>query len=231
VAAAAFRFAIESNAPELVKAFGDIVNRQVPFAVAVALTRVAQDSRDEILGTLGEKFTLRNKRVRRGIQIQRAEKRDWPDSFALVGSRDEFMVKHETGEDKKAEKGASRVAVPTRAVTLTSSGKVPKRQKPRTIRGKPNHFISDDQTLFIRTKPKATTEGKAVPMFFLREKVEIDPVFGFEEQARTTTRRTYAAHFTRELEAAVKSAQVRAGVDLSGEVGRALWLRARRRIA
>lgn len=71
--------------------------KQVPFATAKALTQTAQEAQGAVKSGLGRKFILKNKWTEKGIQFQRADKKDWPDCFAIIGSRDEYMVKQEEG--------------------------------------------------------------------------------------------------------------------------------------
>lgn len=137
---------ISTNAPELSAAFAKLANDQLPFATAVALTRVAVDARDQERRVLGRTFTLRSrKRVEGGIQINRAEKKDWPRCRAEVGLRDEFMAKHVTGGEKTPKPGGKHVAVPTRIVQRLPSGGVVTRQRPKPVLQRPGGFTADPQ--------------------------------------------------------------------------------------
>jgi hypothetical protein len=71
--------------------------KQIPFAAAKALTVTAQEAQVVVRQGLTGKFILRNKWVNTGIIYQRAEKADWPNTQAIIGSRDEFMIKQEEG--------------------------------------------------------------------------------------------------------------------------------------
>lgn len=135
---------VTSNAPELAKAFAKLAEEQLPFATAVALTRVAQDSRDDARKQLGRTFTLRSRRrVEMGIQINRAEKRDYPNCKAEVGLKDEFMADHVVGRERKPKPGTGHLAIPTRLVERGPAGGVVLRHKPRTIRRTQGGFVTD----------------------------------------------------------------------------------------
>jgi hypothetical protein len=71
--------------------------KQIPFAVAKSLTKTAQEAQIAVRQGLTGKFILRSKWVNTGIIYQRAEKADWPNTQAIIGSRDEFMIKQEEG--------------------------------------------------------------------------------------------------------------------------------------
>lgn len=138
------RFEVDANAQSLAEAFARLAREQLPFATAVALTRVAQEARDRERGALSDTFTLRSRRrVEGGIQINRAEKKDWPRSRAEVGLRDAFMARHVTGGVKTPKPGVSHVAIPTRLVVRGPGGSVVSRLRPRPTRERPGAFVTD----------------------------------------------------------------------------------------
>jgi hypothetical protein len=73
------------------------VDKQIPYATALALTTLAKESVKTIKKQLPNEFILRNRRTLTGIDYQRAEKSDWPKCYALVGSLDKWMVDQEEG--------------------------------------------------------------------------------------------------------------------------------------
>jgi len=74
------------------------LERQVPFATALILTRLAQSGQRELKSQLPAEFTLRTKRVLSGIKIQRATKQKL---LAKVGTVDDYMAQQVTGGPKK----------------------------------------------------------------------------------------------------------------------------------
>jgi hypothetical protein len=137
---------VTSNAPALAAAFQRLAADQLPFATAVALTRVAQDARDKERKQLDATFKVRSRRrIEQGIQVNRAEKRDWPRPRAEVGLRDEFMARHVTGGDKEPKPGTRHVAIPTRFVQRGPRGSVVFRDKPRQIRNRNGGFVTDSR--------------------------------------------------------------------------------------
>lgn len=77
---------------------------QIPFACAKALTKTAQESQRAVKANLSKKFTIRTPWVAKGIQIEPAIKKDWPNQKAVIGSRDAFMALQEEGKDKQPGK-------------------------------------------------------------------------------------------------------------------------------
>lgn len=93
-----------------VKRFDDAIRKQLPFAVARALTMTAAQARDEVRADLSKSFTLRNKFTVGSIRYKRAEKRDWPNSYSVVGSISAYLSQHEEGGTKQS--GAKAGAIP-----------------------------------------------------------------------------------------------------------------------
>lgn len=135
--------AIATNAPDVAAALAKLAREQLPFATAVALTRIAQDARNDVRHQLRRSFTLRSRRVEGGIQINRAEKRDWPHPKAEVGTKDSFMARHVTGGTKKPLAGTKHVAIPTKIVQRGAGGGVMIGHKPRQIRARETGFVTD----------------------------------------------------------------------------------------
>jgi hypothetical protein len=72
---------------------------QIPFAAALALTRTAQDAREEIKRELPSRFTIRTPWVAKGIRYTPATKRSLT---ATVSDIDPFMRIQETGGEKRS---------------------------------------------------------------------------------------------------------------------------------
>lgn len=223
-----FRISVESNAPGLAEAFQMLAERQLPFATAVALTRVAQDAQEGVRRDMPHRFKLRGSRLLKGVQITRAEKRDWPNPKAQVGSRDEFMVTQELGGERRPQKGASFMAIPTRVVTSqrTSTGGVPRRLKPRNVNKA--RKIPGDRIVAPLSKGKSATGKKLdeASFWLLRRRVKIKPRFRLRETVEGSVESTYPKRFEEEFAAAMKSARAKAG-KFTSEQARAFYLQAR----
>lgn len=217
--------AIETSAGDLAGVFGELVRDQLPFAATVALTRLAQEVQAEEKADLPRRLKIHGERVPRGIRVRRAEKRDWPNPKAEVGSLDEFLVLQELGGTKRPTKGASHVAIPARYVAARrkpATGRFPKRLLPREI---PKSRKIEGRE--IRAPVRGGGDQSERIFWFLRRSVQIKPRLRFRETAERTARAGYRVHFERELAAALKSARVRAG-RFSTEAGRKFYLQALR---
>ena len=182
----------------------ELVRKQLPFATAVALTRTAQEARDVARKHMAQRFTLRSTWPARGLQIQRAEKKDWPNVRAIVGHKDELFVLHETGGIKKSRQGR-RIAIPTKAVRRTKTGKISRAQRPARALQRKRVFLAED-TIRQRT----TKKTRRSILYLLRQRVRIRPTFGFRENVERTAGRVYAREFDKALTKAVKTAKERA---------------------
>jgi hypothetical protein len=185
------------------------IEKQVPFATAKALTKLAVLSRDEVRDDLPEHFRIRSGWVARGIQAVPANKRDWPNPFAVVGVRDQFMELQETGGEKRAERstgGPGRVAVPARAVVRTSSGRIPKRLKPRTILDTKYAFKKEDGVdgeILLKAPRLAGQVQPLKLLYFLKPQTHLHARFMFRRTVATTFRSIWAEYFTEALQQAL----------------------------
>lgn len=229
---AGFQIVLDHNAGGVRNALLELRKRQLPFATAVALTRVAQDARDEIRSRMPEHFKIRNKRVLRGVTIERANKKDWPNPAAKVGTVDDFMREQILGGEKKG-KGGHRVSVPTRLMVArrTPSGSLRASDKPRQLRQKKDIAVVEDAIVrrFNAKRVQGTklaNLGETGRLFTLVERAQIPKRWPFEREAVASAQATYPEHFEREFGAAVKSARVREG-KFSTAAGRSFYLKAR----
>ena len=107
--------------------------RQALFAIALALTRTAQDVQKEVRAQLPSKFTLRNGWTARNIRIEPASK----SSLEASISAPDYMRKQETGEREVARK--RYLAAPGPAVG--NSRIAPASMRPRQLLRQPKTFI------------------------------------------------------------------------------------------
>jgi hypothetical protein len=202
-----FEVVVTSNAADVARWVDDVVRKQIPFATAVALTRLAQMSQAKLKSNLPKHFTIRNQRVPQGIRIARAEKRDWPRCVAFVGSVDNFMRNQATGEPKKARDGR-HIAVPSRVAiaSRTASGRIPTPLKPRPLIASGKGFVQDD-TIFRRTgKVRSLLRNLGIARVY--RLVVAQPMkrrWPIQEEVTATVGSRYGAVFAAELDKAVQS--------------------------
>jgi hypothetical protein len=116
---------VTTNAAKIVKRLG-VAKKQVPFVMALALTRVAQASKDTLQQDVVARYVSRRKWVPNSIRVVAAKKGPHPE--ARVGTLYGPMALHVEGGDKEAKDGGL-VAVPLRArrqkKAVTSPSKFP----------------------------------------------------------------------------------------------------------
>lgn len=117
---------IESDIAGLMQDISDVARKQLPFASAVALTQTAKDGQEATRKELKSSLTLRNKWSENGIQINRAEKKAFPATFAEVGieQRRAYLIDHIEGNPTRRPRKGSRHAIP-KAIKRTKTGRIP----------------------------------------------------------------------------------------------------------
>jgi len=175
---------------------------QVPFAVALALTRTAQDAQAEVRRGLRSRFTLRNTFVEKGILFSAAKK----DTLsATVYSRDDFMILQEKG-GVKTPRGSS-LSIPIEAGT--KKGIIRGSDRVRALSSKPGVFrarIGGVDGLWQRlqrlSKAKKAAGHRLKLLYVFKPSVPIRARFGFAD----TVRKIVRERFTRQLGLAVEQA-------------------------
>lgn len=122
---------IDTDFSKTLAGLDNFAYKQVPYASAVALTRLAKMSQTMLRSNLSNHFTLRSKWVEKGIVVQAAQKSDWPHQSAEVGSRDYFMAFHALGGIKKPKSGRN-LALP-QAIRQSKSDIIKKKDRPAAL--------------------------------------------------------------------------------------------------
>jgi hypothetical protein len=207
-AAGGLRIRVTTDLSRFILAMNRTAERQVPFALARALTMTAQDAQADVKAQLPKRFTLRNNWVSSGIRIKPATK-GTPE--AIVGSLEPFMERQELGGTKQA-RAHSRVAVPVN-VKRSKRDRIPKGQRPAALKGQP-------RILSIRGSNIVTTKGGAgilrrvgrdrYPLqilYWLKRGVRVQPRFGFKGTASNTVQRQFGDNFVKALADAMATAR------------------------
>jgi hypothetical protein len=198
------RIRVISDIERLTRMLDEAGKRQVPFAIARALTMTARDAQVAVRGELPKRFTLRNTWVSSGIRIQPAHK---GVPIALVGSLEPFMERQEIGGTKRA-RSHSRVAVPVKA-KRNKRDRIPKGQRPAALKGKP-------RVLSIKGSNVITTKrGQGIlqrvgrdryplqVVYWMKRGVQVKPRFGFKETTATAVQHRFSTNFVAALSEAM----------------------------
>lgn len=197
---------VESNVlrPGGSRIFRALQAQQLPFATAVSFTKTARFVQTAVQRDLYQRMTIRSPRVPKGIRATRAEKRDWPNVHAAVGSLDDFMAQHATGAIKRA-RGASKVLVPTRAIKRTSTGRIRASQRPANLRAQGRTYVDDG---YVTLRPKAKGRQPRLRKLFLQvASARIPKSWPLDRVAAREAGRVYGPIFRRELASAVRTAK------------------------
>jgi hypothetical protein len=121
------------DAGALVAQLGELARTQMPYAHAQALTTLAFDAQRASKLELARAMTLRNPFSAAGLQVVRAEKRDWPHQSAQLGieQRRSYLIDHVLGA--KRQGGRHGRAIPADESLRSPRGKVPKGKRPAVM--------------------------------------------------------------------------------------------------
>jgi hypothetical protein len=122
---------VQTDAYLIASQFGAMAADQIPFASAQALTTLAFDAQRVEKSELARSLTLRNKFSQGGIQVNRAEKNDWPNQSAEVGIEEKrsYLIDHVTGGTRQG--GSHGRAILADESMRNGRGRVPKALRPR----------------------------------------------------------------------------------------------------
>lgn len=100
---------VTANLEPLITKLEMLGSRQLPFSIALTLTRTAQQAQQEIIGELPSRFTIRRDWILKGVLFEKANK---TTLTAMVYDRDEFMLKQEVGGTRVNIEGRPYMAIP-----------------------------------------------------------------------------------------------------------------------
>lgn len=166
--------------------------RQLPFALSLAINRVAVGARDEVREGLGSKFTLRNQWTIRGVQVLAGSKAN-PVAFVRAPG---YMAIQETGGVRP---GAWAVPSPE-----LRGGVIPKGERPK------QQLASGAFELPLRkggTGIFRRDGGRLRLMWWKREGQDYDARFGFAEDVTAYVQQRFPAAFAMAMDSAMGGAK------------------------
>lgn len=202
---------ITANTTELTRWLTSVSAKQIPFAAAKALTETAKEARAAVVSGLDEHFTIRRTWIERGIRIVPANKRDWPNPAAMVGTKDDFMARQEFGGIKTGRSGKS-VADPLGArpekTVVTPPSKWPGGLLKKNAKRK--FFLTTLKTgraAGLQAVVRRDTEDRYPlrVMYLLKPNVKIKPSWGFVRTVFDVTNRVYGPLFLKAFDDAISS--------------------------
>lgn len=151
-----------------------MLDKQVRFALAMALTTTAQDAQTAIRDSLQGTFTIRNRWTepsnKFGVKVKPAKK---DNLIAQVGTDADWLTLHEEGGIKTPQ--GHFIAIPTKNVRRSKKQIVQKGQRPRALMGKRDFLITTKAgrvVLFQRTGRGKASKIKAMYVMVPRSSIK-----------------------------------------------------------
>ncbi len=188
------RITVHDDVDRFARHMDDAARRQLPFALARALTWTAKDAQGVVQEELPKRYILRNNWVKNGIRITPAAKES---PMAMVGSLEPFMKRQEEGGTKKA-RDHSRVAVPVDA-RRNKRGMIPRGQRPAALKGKPKTFMITTASGSGILRRVGKKRYPLQLLYWLKRGVQVKPSFGFRTTTSTTVQDRFGPNFVASL--------------------------------
>lgn len=198
-------------------------SRDIPFAVAKALTRTAQDAQSEVRRSVQRDFTLRNNWTQQNIKITPAQKLSYPitaEVYTDTGNNQggaDYLEAQEDGGEKVPHQGHTYIAVPTTYLrAITGAGVIPAPLRPRELlaeftgthvgrRSKADvrtpkalQFVGFKQyirgKLFIMGR-RPTDAKEAIPLYLLTPEASIRPILNMENTVGRIAEDRFETHW------------------------------------
>ena len=181
-----------------------LARRQLPYATANAINSTCFDIRDNtVKRTYPKAFKVRNKNfARASFRVGKASKyRLEGRVYDRLGR--EWLERQARGGTKRPT--GSNLAIPTRNIKRTASGRIGKAKRPRNLR---NAFVAD-----LKGKGKAVYQrygrkGKNIRLAYVLEpRAKVSKRFDFYEDAKRVVDKRFASHFSRAFAHAVRTSK------------------------
>lgn len=188
------------------RAFTDaLVAREIPFAIAVALTRTARDARQRLVAELPQHFQIRTPYTEKRLRFKAATKRDL---VAEVGHFADYMRLQAEGGRKLPRKRA--VGVPTAKLRQQSpSGTTTRNLWPSRLTRQGAFTLptrSGAMALYRRLQ-----DGSLERLYVLAQAVDVQARWPFEETVEDVVRERWPINFNEAMRHGVSRARRRAG--------------------
>lgn len=182
-----------------------LVSREIPFAVAVALTRTARDARQTLAAELPDHFQIRTPFTVKRLRFKQATKRSWS---AEVGHLSEYMALQAEGGRKAPRKRL--VGVPTAALRRQSPSGVTSRNlwPSRLLRQGAVTLPTRGGSLAIYRR---LGDGSLERLYVLARSVEVPARWPFYETVQRVARERWPINFNEAMRSGIARARRRAG--------------------
>ncbi len=182
-----------------------LVSREIPFAVAVALTRTARDARQTLAAELPDHFQIRTPYTEKRLRFKMATKRDWS---AEVGHLSDYMALQAEGGRKAPRKRA--IGIPTKRLRLRSPDGATRRSLWPSKLVKEGAFTlptrSGSLALYRRRR-----DGSLERLYVLARSVDVPARWPFYETVQRVARERWPTNFNEAMRSGIARARRRSG--------------------
>lgn len=198
---------VRSNISAVSKAIDAFGKRQIPFATSQALNDTAFAVRKEIVErTYPDSFTVRNSRFASAMfRVGKASKRNLVATVSDVLGRD-YMVNQAKGGIKRPR--GRNIAIPSREIKRTGTGKVPKAKQPRNLLNGKGYrtTLRSGQPVIAEKTGKGSAKRQRI-LYLLEPTARIPKRFPFYERGRKVAKDTFPRAFDRRFAQARRTAR------------------------
>jgi hypothetical protein len=198
---------VSSNISAITKAVDAFGKNQIPFATSQALNDAAFAVRKEIVEkTYPASFTVRNRRFPSAMfRVGKASKRNLVATVSDVLGRDYMAMQAEGGT--KLPRG-NNIAIPSRQLKRTGTGKVPMAKQPRNVLGGKGYRtkLRSGQPVIAENVGRGAAKRQRV-LYLLEPSARIPKRFPFYERGRKVAQSSFARAFDKRFAQARRTAR------------------------
>jgi hypothetical protein len=182
-----------------------IIERQIPFATALALTRTAKEVQREEIEHIRKAFTVRGSWLREGgrfgVRITPATK---DNLVAVVESRAPWLEAHEEGTVRTPE--GTHFAIPQKDIRRTKTQVIARSQRPKALKRSFKIETMRGVPLLLQRVGRGKRSILRV-MYQLAGRAKIAPRLRFFETGRAVVDKVWRRIFSEALERAIRTAR------------------------
>lgn len=185
-----FLIRAHSNSRDIVRQGRRFARREVPFAIARALTDVAFITRKRIVRKVWpSSVEVRSKSfANASFRVEKANKRNLK-AVLFDRLKTNAMAQQASGGTRHARGGRKAIPLPYAENRLTSTGKTPKRLQPSNN----EKIFRVNDVLYFRVRKRV------IPLFILRSSVRQPQTFDFFEESLATAIRWFPIRFAQRI--------------------------------
>lgn len=180
------------------------LQKQIPFATALALTRTAKEVQREEIAHIRNAFTVRGSWLREGgrfgVGIVPASKENL---VAVVESRAPWLEAHEAGMVRTPE--GAHFAIPQKDIRRTKTQVIAKSQRPKALK---RAFKVETKVGRVPLLLQRVGRGKSSilrVMYQLTGRAKIEPRLRFFETGKTVVEKVWRRIFSEALDRAIRT--------------------------